>query len=136
MHEGGCLCRAVRYRVDAEPERSGICHCETCRRAASAPSLPYAVFPVGRLAFSKGQPREYASSPHVIRTFCGSCGSPLTYRSEDDPDRIDVMICSLDDPGLVVPSCHVWVSEKLNWDHIGDRLPKYLTSRSAGSEGT
>ncbi len=135
MREGGCLCGAVRYRVDGEPDRSGICHCETCRRAASALSLPYAVFPVGQFGFSKGQPREYASSPHVTRTFCDTCGSPLTYSSEDAPNRIDVMICSLDDPGSVVPSCHVWVSEKVGWNHIEDVLPKYPTSLGARSEG-
>ena len=136
MREGGCLCGAVRYSVDGEPERSGICHCQTCRRAASAPSLPYAVFPSGRFAFSKGRPREYASSPSVTRTFCGTCGSPLTYRTADASDRIDVMICSLDDPGSVVPSCHVWVSEKVGWNHIGDGLPRHPASRDAGADRT
>ncbi|WP_456305410.1 GFA family protein [Gluconacetobacter sacchari] len=33
MMEGGCLCRAVRYIAEGEPTSSGICHCETCRRA-------------------------------------------------------------------------------------------------------
>jgi len=51
MREGGCLCGAVRYRVEGEPEASDICHCETCRRAASAPTLPFAVFPSARFAF-------------------------------------------------------------------------------------
>ena len=39
--EGGCLCGAVRYRVEGLPLVSAICHCGTCRRTASAPSLPY-----------------------------------------------------------------------------------------------
>lgn len=133
MLEGGCLCGAVRYRVEGEPASSGICHCETCRRAASAPTLPYATFPAARFAFN-GKPTEYASSPGVVRTFCGTCGSPLTYRTAASPDRIDVMVCNLDDPGSIVPSCHVWVSEKIGWDRIGDGLPQFPTSPAAGSE--
>jgi hypothetical protein len=27
MHEGGCLCGAVRYRVTNAPFRTGVCHC-------------------------------------------------------------------------------------------------------------
>ncbi len=132
MRDGGCLCRAVRYRVEGEPDTSGICHCETCRRAASAPTLPFAVFSCNRFTFSKGQPAEYNSSPKVTRTFCGKCGSPLTYRTADVLDRIDVMICSLDDPGLIIPSFHVWLREKVVWTQVSDGLPAYPASRSAG----
>jgi len=134
VREGGCLCGAVRYRVEGEPEASGICHCETCRRAASAPTLPFAVFPSARFAFSLGRPSEYKSSSQVTRTFCGRCGSPLTYRTADAPDRVDVMICSLDDPGSVVPSFHVWVNEKVAWDHVAGELPRFPTSQAAGLE--
>ena len=132
MRDGGCLCGAVRYRVEGEPDTSGICHCETCRRAASAPTLPYAVFSSDQFAFSKGQPAEYNSSPKVTRTFCGKCGSPLTYQTADVPDRIDVMICSLDNPGSIIPSFHVWLREKVAWTQVSDGLLAYPASRSAG----
>ncbi len=131
MREGGCLCGAVRYSVEGEPEASGICHCETCRRAASAPTLPYAIFQSDRFAFSKGSPREYKSSPLATRTFCGECGSPLTYRAANVPDRVDVMICSLDDPGAIIPTYHVWAREKVSWDRIADDLPAYSASRAS-----
>jgi len=132
MREGGGLCGALRYYVKGEPDSSGICHCESCRRAASAPRLPYAVFARDRFAFSRGQPAEYNSSPKVTRRFCGTCCSPLTYRTVDAPDRIDVMTCSLDDPGSVIPSCHVWVSEKVSWDQVAGDLAVYPTFQSAG----
>ena len=34
-HEGGCLCGAVRYRVEGNPDETegvGICHCRFCKR--------------------------------------------------------------------------------------------------------
>ena len=134
MREGGCLCGAVRYRVDGEPRSSGICHCETCRRTASAPTLPFVVFPADRFTITKGRPAEFHSSPHVTRSFCGQCGSPLTYRRDNEPDTIDVMTCSLDSPDELPPTHHVWVSDKLSWDRIADDLPAHATTREADSD--
>lgn len=130
MREGGCLCGAVRYRVEGEPLNIGICHCETCRRAASAPRLPFVGFPTGRFRLTRGEPHAFDSSPGVTRTFCGRCGSPLTYSS--DPDFIDVMTCSLDDPSAFPPTAHVWEGERVAWDVLGDGLTAYRTTRGAG----
>jgi hypothetical protein len=122
----------VRYRVDGESEASGICHCATCRKAASAPSLPFAVVRADQFAITRGNPVEFRSSPPVTRSFCGICGSPLTYRSTERPDRIDIMTCSLDDPQAIPPAFHVWISHKLEWERLCDGLPSYPTTRPAG----
>jgi len=103
-----------------------------CRKAASAPILPFVVFPADRVTWTKGLATTFHSSPGVTRTFCGRCGSPLTYRQDDHPDRIDIMTCSLDDPEALPPSLHVWVADKLTWDHVVDGLPAFATTRSAG----
>jgi hypothetical protein len=132
MRQGGCLCGAVRYRVEGEPRASGICHCATCRKAASAPTLPFVLFPADRFAITRGEPVEFRSSPSVLRSSCGSCGSPLTYRSEDEPGRIDVMTCSLDDPEAFPPTFHVWASHGLAWSRGAGALPAYATTRTEG----
>ena len=115
-----------------EPDASGLCHCQTCRRAASAPALPYAAFAADRFAFIQGRPVDYASSPGVTRSFCGRCGSPLTYRTSAAPGRVDVMTGSLDEPGSITPTFHVWTREKVAWDRADDGLPAYPASRAAG----
>lgn len=135
MLEGGCLCGAVRYQVEGEALSSGICHCRTCRKAGSAPTLPFVSFPAAGFAITEGAPAVFHSSPHVTRSFCSRCGSPLTYRSSDHPDSIDVMTCSLDDPEAVPPSFHVWTSHKIEWAAICDDLPAYSTTRKAGLGG-
>ena len=132
MREGGCLCGAVRYRINGEPVTSGICHCRTCRKASSAPTLPFVVFRADEFEITRGSPTEFQSSPPVTRTFCGRCGSPLTYETADEPDRIDVMTCSLDDPEAIPPTFHVWVSHRLAWAPVADEMPAYPTTRSAG----
>jgi hypothetical protein len=134
MRQGGCLCGAVRYKVEGEPLASGICHCRTCRKAASAPTLPFVVFPAGRFAFTGGEPAEFRSSPPVRRSFCARCGAPLTYRSEDEPGTVDVMTCTLDDPEAFPPAFHVWTSHALAWERGADSLPAYATSHAMGDQ--
>jgi hypothetical protein len=129
--QGGCLCGAVRYAVEGEPVDSGVCHCETCRRTASSPRLPFVGVPSAGFRFTGGAPVEYASSPGVTRSFCGVCGSPLTYRRDDAPATLDVMTVNLDDPTAVPPTFHVWVSEALDWDPIAGNLPTYPRDRDS-----
>jgi|SRR5580698_5567037 hypothetical protein len=127
--EGGCQCGAVRYAVTGQPISSGICHCETCRRISSAPRLPFVGVPSAGFRFTRGSPVEYASSPGVIRSFCGRCGSPLTYRRDDMPNELDVMTVSLDDPNAMPPTFHVWTSEALSWDTLATDLPTFARER-------
>ncbi len=82
---------------------------------------------------TQGEPIEFRSSPHVVRTFCGRCGSLLTYRNEQDPGTIDVMTCSLDDPNALPPRFSVWVSQKLAWDRPADNLPAYNENRTSSA---
>ena len=128
--EGGCLCGAVRYVVEGQPLSSGICHCESCRRASSSPRLPFMGVRSGSFRYTTGAPVNYASSPGVTRSFCGRCGSPLTYRRDDAPDELDIMTVSLDDPGAVSPTFHVWTEDALDWDRLAGDLTRYRRSRS------
>ncbi len=128
--QGGCLCGAVRYVVEGEPLNSGICHCETCRRVASSPGLPFLGVPARAFRLTRGTLVDHVSSPGVTRSFCGRCGSPLTYRRADVPDELDVMTVSLDDPAAVPPTFRVWTSEALAWDRLPGDLPAHPRSRT------
>jgi len=125
VFSGGCLCGAVRYRASGEPRYLCYCHCESCRRAAGAASVPWATFLRGRFELSGAALTQYRSSAQVLRGFCSTCGSSLTYRNEARPQEIDVILASLDEPALLVPVMHVWVAEKLPWVHIEDGLPQH-----------
>ncbi|WP_373320264.1 GFA family protein [Gluconacetobacter sacchari] len=82
------------------------------------------------MAKPAGAPVEYSSSPGVIRSFCGRCGSPLTYRRNDAPGELDIMTVSLDNPRLVPPSFHVWTDDALDWDWNTETLTRYPRSRN------
>jgi hypothetical protein len=123
--QGGCLCGAVRYRIDAAPLEAGICHCATCRRAAGAQSVAWVTVPAEGFAWTAGRASEFASSPGVVRTHCAACGTSLTFRAT--PDAIDVTIASLDDPKAVPPTKEIWLSHRLSWEAIDasrERFPE------------
>src|SRR5262245_47723772 len=108
---GGCLCGAVRYRLTTKPRSYSLCHCETCRRAAGAPSVAWVVVDAGAFSFVQGTPTVYRSSPNVERTFCNCCGTPLSYQCTTERETIDITTVSLDMPNDFAPTREIWLSE-------------------------
>ncbi len=127
--KGGCHCGAVRYAV-AAVQASMVCHCRTCQRVSGAPVVAWASVAAWDYTVNQGEPARYASSPGVSRTFCGACGTPLTY--EAAPDEVDVAIATFDDPDAFPPTHHSWLSHNIAWVKFGDGLPNYQMSRSDG----
>lgn len=134
VREGGCLCGAVRFRAAGEPGNPTLCHCRTCRRAAGAPLVAWLTFARAGFAFTGAEPVRYRSSPGVARTFCGRCGTPLTYARDDEPETIDVTTASLDRPDELPPRDHTWVSHALAWIFETGALPRHPETRSRSGE--
>lgn len=126
--EGGCLCGAVRYRATGEPTALTLCHCRSCRRASGAPSVAWAVFRSGDFGFLRGHPASFGSSPGVTRTFCGMCGTPLTYQSTSRPDSIDITTATLDVPDAFPPASEIWTSDKLSWECLNEAIAHHPRS--------
>jgi hypothetical protein len=121
--EGGCLCGALRYRIEGRPRSAGICHCATCRRAAGAQSVAWTTVPAGTFAWTAGTPAAFASSPGVERTHCPRCGTSLTYRA--GAGSLDVTLASLDDPEALPPENEIWLSHRLSWEAVDPRRRGY-----------
>ena len=77
---GRCYCGAVRFvvRTDATPIRATFCHCESCRRAHSAPLYQVCYVKPSDFAVTAG--RELLKAPprpHGYRHFCSECGTRI-----------------------------------------------------------
>lgn len=123
--DGGCLCGALRYRVNGDLVDAGYCHCRLCQRANGAPVVAWFTVPAAAFAWRAGTARCHASSARYQREFCAECGTPLVFRRQSDPEFIDVTIASLDDPALVVPEYHIWRMSRLPWFDTADSLPRH-----------
>jgi hypothetical protein len=133
-HEGGCLCKAVRFRVTGDPLHSVICHCHSCRRASGAPSVAWLTFDRGQVEFVAGEARSFPSSPGVVRRFCPNCGSQIAYETAASPACIDLTTATLDDPTAFPPAREVWVRDKLWWEAVNHALDHYPADLVKGGQ--
>jgi hypothetical protein len=127
-NEGGCLCGSIRYRTSGDPVATSLCHCRSCRRASGAPTVAWAVFRSSDFTFVVGAPTRFHSSPGVTRTFCGNCGTPLTYQREPDTGTIDITTATLDHPDRFAPTCEIWIAHKISWETLNGSIPQHLGS--------
>jgi hypothetical protein len=115
MHEGGCLCGAVRFIAEGAPKWTSYCHCRSCRRHTGAPVAAYAGFESSRVRFTRGMPSCFVSSPGVQRGFCARCGSTLTYEGNRWPNELHLHLGAFDDPSTLAPTSEAFAEEKLSW---------------------
>lgn len=115
---GGCYCGAIRYEAATEPTSSSICYCRDCSGTFGSQSVAWVTFPVDTFHFTEGAPAEYKSSPPVTRTFCGNCGTSISYRHDRRKTEIDIATATLDDPARFPPTGLVYPSHKIAWDAL------------------
>jgi hypothetical protein len=129
MLQGGCFCGRVRYEVTGIPFDETNCHCSICRRTTGAPFVAWFSVRASEFRLASGTPSRFRSSVNAIRSFCGHCGTQLTFQSDDCSDAIDITTCSLDHPEAVSPRDHTHMSKKLRWIHLSDGLAQYSQAR-------
>ena len=128
--DGGCLCGAVRYRSDAEPAVVAVCHCTTCQKnTGSAFSInlgvPDASVTVSGDSLVTYEDRAGASGNPFYRSFCSSCGSPISARGDACAGLVFLKGGTLDDPSWVQPDAHIWCTEKQPWINLETGVPQF-----------
>jgi hypothetical protein len=117
VREGGCLCGAVRYRVEGEPLRVGLCHCADCRKESGSSFVTFAVWP--RSAFSSNG--DFTT--HMGRSFCPLCGARLFCLRDDEAE---LRIGSLDAaPNELAPEYEAWVKRREPWLAVLSGRPQH-----------
>lgn len=124
-HSGGCLCGAIRFRTTANPLGVVYCHCQSCRRHTASAVAIFAGFAEEAVSFTQGVPAVFESSPDVWRSFCGRCGSPISYRAARYPGEVHFYIGVMDRPEQYVPQTHVYYGEHIPWFDTKDDLPRF-----------
>ena len=112
---GGCSCGVIRYAISGPPDQILVCHCPDCRRAVGAQSVAWIFLSIENFSVTQGTLTAYNSSRGVTRSFCGKCGTTISWVGDKQPGRIDVTIGSLDNPDQFVPTRAVYKTHKLAW---------------------
>ena len=127
--EGGCQCRAVRYRITAPPLGVYNCHCKDCQRSSGGThtmSMPtrreHVVLLQGELtAFDKA-----ADSGRVVRMLgCAKCGTKVWNEPLASTTMLVVKPGTLDDMSWAIPVGNIWTASKAPWVEIDETLVNF-----------
>ena len=123
---GGCLCKAVRYRITAPPIVTRQCWCRVCQYLGAGSSTVNVCFPTAAITI-EGELRDYrsiADSGNVMhRRFCPACGTAMFSEAEARPHLIYVRAGTLDDPEIAKPAVTIWTSQAPSWACIDPAIP-------------
>jgi hypothetical protein len=126
--EGGCTCRAVRYRMTSQPLFVNCCHCRWCQRETGSAFAINAMIEADRVVVTNGEP-EVVHTPSnsgkgqkIFR--CPTCRIALwsNYAGAGDKVRF-VRVGTLDDPDRCPPGIHIFTSSKQRWVVLPPGVP-------------
>ena len=123
LHQGSCLCGAVRFDVSGSLPGPDACHCSKCRKHSGH---VFASTDVPRSAVTvHGEDKVgwYQSSDKACRGFCSLCGSSLFW----DPlfkDWIGLAMGAFDTPTQMQLAIHIFVADKGDYYEIADGVPQ------------
>ena len=130
VRHGGCLCGAVRYKVQWPPVMVAACHCGNCQKQAGS-ALSLVAFLKREQLDVTGELSTYqdigASGEPVYRKFCGKCGSPVITETPSAilQGNIFIKAGTLDDCSGLAPTLHFWTNSAQDWfvfPETGQRL--------------
>ncbi len=127
--EGGCQCRAVRYRINAGPLGVYNCHCKDCQRSSGAThtmSMPILREHVELISGEFVAFDKAADSGRVVRMLgCAKCGTKIWNEPLSAPHMLVVKPGTLDDMSWAVPVGNIWTASKAPWAVIDEHGPNF-----------
>lgn len=124
VHDGGCACGYVRYRMESQPLIVHCCHCSFCQRQTGSAFAVNALIEADRVQILRGDvidaevPSPSGANQRISR--CPNCQVALwsyylvLYRGLGDFIRF-IRVGTLDDPGRLAPDVHIYTSSKQSW---------------------
>jgi hypothetical protein len=126
--DGGCTCRAVRYRLKSRPMFVHCCHCRWCQRETGAAFALNAMIEADRVETLAGSP-EIVLTPTLSGkgqkiARCPTCRVALwsNYAGAGDKVRF-VRVGTLDDPDALPPDIHIYTASKQPWVRLPPETP-------------
>ena len=130
--QGGCLCGAIRYSVDADISELRACHCTDCQKVSGASGTVNALVAAKDFRITQGTPKRFtkkADSGRILhRYFCADCGVSLYSQREVTPERVVVRAGTIDNAPPMKLTAHIWTKSKRPWSYIDP-----ATSQTPGS---
>ncbi len=127
--DGGCDCRAVRYRLATRPLFTHCCHCRWCQRESGAAFALNAMVEADRVALIGAQAPELVHTPsnsgqgqQIAR--CPHCRIAVwSHYAGAGPRVAFVRVGTLDEPDHLPPDIHIFTASKQPWVLLPPDVP-------------
>jgi hypothetical protein len=128
--EGGCDCRAVRYRMTTRPLVVHCCHCRWCQRETGTAFALNAMIEADRVV-------EFGEAPELVNTpsesgagqqiaRCPHCRIAVwSHYAGAGPLLKFVRVGTLDNPDLLPPDIHIYTQSKQPWVVLPPGVPAF-----------
>jgi len=129
LHEGGCACGQVRYRLRTPPLFVHCCHCHDCQRQTGSAFVLNALIETDRVEILSGQtalsemPTD-SGKPHRIAR-CPRCGTAVWSHYGGIDKLTFARVGTLDDPAALPPDVHIYTRSNLPWIVLPPDVPAF-----------
>ena len=124
IETGACFCGAIAAEMHGTPFWICYDHDDDCRRAIGGPLTIWVGYRPAEFRLLRGLPKSFSKTPGVVRTFCGDCGTSISYVDTGLVDEVYVTIGFFDHPERLVPQAHAYWRMKLPCLEFSDDLPR------------
>ena len=125
--EGGCDCRAVRYRMETAPLFVHCCHCRWCQRESGSAFALNAMIEAERITLLGAAPEVVntpsASGKGQLISRCPTCRVAVWSNYGGGTAVHFVRVGTLDNPDVLPPDIHIFTSTKQPWVVLPPGLP-------------
>jgi hypothetical protein len=126
--EGGCTCRAIRYRMTSRPLIVHCCHCRWCQRETGSSFALNAMIESDRVALLSGEPEVVLTPSNSGKgqkiSRCPTCRIAVWSNYAGGGAAIRFMrVGTLDDPDAMPPDIHIFTSSKQPWIVLPEGTP-------------
>jgi len=135
--DGGCDCRAVRYRLHARPMFVHCCHCRWCQRETGTAFALNALIETDRVESLAGPvdvvdtPSNSGQGQRIVR--CPTCRIAVWSHYGGNSQLSFIRVGSLDDPDALPPDIHIFTASKQPWVVLPEgvpAVPEYYSSET------
>jgi hypothetical protein len=126
--EGGCTCRALRYRLTSGPLFVHACHCRWCQRETGTAFALNAMIESDRVELLAGRPEPVltpsASGKGQTIVRCQTCRVAVWSHYAGAGEAVSfVRVGTLDAPDRLPPDIHIFTESKQPWVVLDGRAP-------------
>lgn len=125
--EGGCDCRAVRYRMRSRPLFVHCCHCRWCQRESGSAFALNAMIEADRVDV-QGEvdlvDTPSCSGKGQLIARCPACRVALWSHYAGGGRKLSfIRVGTLDDPDAMPPDVHIFTASKQPWVVLPEGTP-------------